>query len=114
MKKPLVLLLDWLPEEMARRLTSDFPEFQFIAAREPAVRDQHLAQAEIVYGLPAVDQLDGAAALRWVQLTTAGVPQELCPPARQRELTVTSLAGLYGPTIAEHTLALMLLLLRNL
>jgi phosphoglycerate dehydrogenase-like enzyme len=42
------------------------------------------------------------------------VPQDLCPPARRRGLTVTNLAGLYSLTIAEHALALLTVLARNL
>src|SRR5204863_527498 len=92
--------------------TETAPECRSVLAREPAMRDAHLGQAEIAYGLPPLGQLAAAGALQWVQLVSAGVPQEFCPLAQQHELTVTNLAGLYGPTIAEHTLALMLLLAR--
>jgi phosphoglycerate dehydrogenase-like enzyme len=42
------------------------------------------------------------------------VPQELCPPAKAQGITVTNLAGLYGPSIAEHALGMMTTLARNL
>src|SRR5207302_9470260 len=44
----------------------------------------------------------------------ADVPSELCPQGQARGITVANLAGLYGPTIAEHALALMLIISRNL
>src|SRR5438094_794417 len=110
--RPLVLLLEWMPDSMQHRLESDFPEFHFVRGREPVVRDAHLGQAAIAYGLPPLEQLPTAGALRWVQLATAGVPQEFCLLAQRQQLAVTNLAGLYGPTIAEHALALMLLLSR--
>jgi D-2-hydroxyacid dehydrogenase (NADP+) len=113
MTRTRVLVLAWLPEGCFERLRSAFPSCDWIDGRDPAVRDQSLAAAEVAYGLPPLERLPEAAHLRWIQLTSAGVPTELCPPARQRGLTVTNLAGLYGPTIAEHVFGMLLLLARN-
>jgi phosphoglycerate dehydrogenase-like enzyme len=112
--RPLVLILAWLPDGLLSRLASDFPQVEFLDARGPAVLDRHLGRAAITYGLPPVARLAEAPNLRWIQLISAGVPQELCPPARQAGVTVTNLAGLYGNSIAEHALALMVMLARNL
>jgi phosphoglycerate dehydrogenase-like enzyme len=112
--KPVVLILNWLPDGLLPRLAREFAAFEFVDAREPSVLDRCLARAEIAYGLPPVSRLAEAGALRWIQLISAGVPQDLCPPALARGLTVTNLAGLYGPSIAEHALALMIVLARNL
>jgi phosphoglycerate dehydrogenase-like enzyme len=112
--KPLVLVLAWLPDGVLSRLAAEFDDFEWVDGREPAQLDRHLERAAITYGLPPVRRLGEAPRLRWIQLISAGVPQELCPEARSRGVTVTNLAGLYGPSIAEHTLALMVLLARNL
>jgi phosphoglycerate dehydrogenase-like enzyme len=112
--KPQVAVVAWLPDGMFPRLQETFPQLEFHDAREPAALDQLFRHAAITYGLPPLARLVEAPALRWIQLTSAGVPQELCPAARQRGVTVTNLAGLYGPTIAEHALALMTVLARNL
>src|SRR6266446_6228625 len=109
-----VLILAWLPEGMAPRLVVEFPQVEFVDAREPAVLEQHLASATACYGFPPIAPLDEAARLAWIQLTSAGVPQELCPVAARRNIQVTNLAGLYGPSIAEHALALMVMLARNM
>src|SRR5437870_1606517 len=114
MSKPQVLILAWLPDGMLPRLTAEFTEFEFIDARDPAAFDRHFGTATITYGLPPVARLAEALGLRWIQLISAGVPQDLCPAARSRNIIVTNLAGLYGPTIAEHALALMSILARNL
>ena len=114
MSKLPVLILAWLPDEVLPRLSEEFPDLEFIDAREPAALDRHLRRAVITYGLPPVARLAEAPGLRWIQLISAGVPQALCPAARERGLLVTNLAGLYGPTIAEHALALMVMLARNL
>jgi phosphoglycerate dehydrogenase-like enzyme len=114
MKKPVILLLAWLPEGAPARLAADFPDYEFVEAREPPLLEQHLPRAAITYGLPPVQRLAEAAELHWIQLTSAGVPQDLCPAAQARNITVTNLAGLYGPSIAEHALGLMTALARNL
>jgi phosphoglycerate dehydrogenase-like enzyme len=96
------------------RLRREVPDIEFIDSRDPARLDPHLGRAVIAYGLPPVERLGEMSRLRWIQLISAGVPRELLAPARARGLTVTNLAGLYGPSIAEHALALMTVLARNL
>jgi D-2-hydroxyacid dehydrogenase (NADP+) len=108
------LVLGWLPDGAMQRLADEFTQCEFIDAREPAALDAHLGRAVVTYGALPPARLAGAPGLKWMQLFSAGVPRDLCGPARERGLTVTNLAGLYGPTIAEHALALMLLLARNL
>jgi phosphoglycerate dehydrogenase-like enzyme len=109
-----VLILAWLPEGMLPRLEAEFSDFEFIAACDPGAFDRHAGRGVIAYGLPPVARLSEAVQLRWIQLISAGVPQDLCPVAHKAGITVTNLAGLYGPTIAEHALTLMATLARNL
>jgi phosphoglycerate dehydrogenase-like enzyme len=112
--RPLILVLAWLPDGMLDHLRSAFPTCEFVDGREAAALDRHLPRAAVTYGVPPVDRLGQAAELRWIQLISAGVPQELCPAAHQGGIAVTNLAGLYGGSIAEHALALMVMLARNL
>jgi phosphoglycerate dehydrogenase-like enzyme len=112
--KPLVLVMAWMPDDMLERLVSEFTECYLVDARDQAMVEHFLSRATIIYGLPSAAQVSRAANLRWLQLTSAGVPPDLCTLARQRGITVTNLAGLYGSAIAEHALALMVMLARNL
>jgi phosphoglycerate dehydrogenase-like enzyme len=112
--KPLILLLAWTPEGALAQLAAGFPQCDFVDGRESAVADRAWSRATIIYGLPAVDRLPDAGHLRWIQLPSAGVPQDLCPLAQRAGIVVTNLAGLYGPSIAEHALALMTALARRL
>jgi D-2-hydroxyacid dehydrogenase (NADP+) len=114
MSRPLILVCHWLPESELPRLQSEFTGCEFIDAREPAALTEHLPRATIAYGLPDLKLLPEAKSLRWIQLASAGVPATLCPIAQQNGIRVTNLAGLYGPTIAEHALALLLMVSRNL
>ena len=114
MSKMQALICAPLPDGMLPCLTAAFPEIDFIDAREPAVLDRHVGQATLSFGLIPVPHLSAAGNLRWLQLASAGVPQDLCPVAQRMGIKVTNLAGLYGPSIAEHALALMTILVRNL
>ena len=114
MTKPTILVLAWLPEGQFEQLRQQWPEFDVLDGRTPAGLDAHLGSATILYGLPPLARLSEAGSLRWIQLPFAGVPRDLCPMARERGLIVTNLSGLYGPSMAEHALALMTLLARNL
>ncbi len=108
-----VLVQAWLPDGTLDRLRVRFPSLEFVEAPDAAAAP-HLVSAEVVYGMPPVDRLAEMPALRWVQLISAGVPPDLCEAAGPRGLTLTNLAGLYGPTIAEHAVALMAALARRL
>lgn len=114
MARPVILLQQWLPDGRQGELAREFPQVNFVDAARPEILDQHLAEADIAYGLPPVGELGKARKLRWIQLGSAGVPQNLGPACLPAKITVTNLAGLYGPTIAEHALAMMLMLSRNL
>src|SRR5262245_48630326 len=113
MAKPAVLILHRLPDGQLSRWTNDFPQFEFVDARSPEPFERR-ADAVICYGFNDLHSIEQAPELRWIQLASAGVPKGLCPLALKRGLTVSNLAGLYGPTIAEHALAMMLVLNRNL
>ncbi|MBM4070609.1 MAG: D-2-hydroxyacid dehydrogenase [Planctomycetes bacterium] len=109
-----ILIAEWLPDGVFERLQAEFPHAKLIDARSAEIRDARLKDAVAVYGLPPIEQIQSAPKLRWIQLISAGVPWDLCPVARGRGITVTNLSGLYGTTIAEHALAMMLQLSRNL
>ncbi len=109
-----VLNLSWLPDGRLQQLARALPEWEFVDGREPETLEKHLGTATVLYGQPPLNRLAEAVSLQWIQLNSAGVPQDLCPLALERKLTVTNLAGLYGTSIAQHALALMLILSRNL
>ncbi|HEV3119315.1 MAG TPA: D-2-hydroxyacid dehydrogenase [Gemmataceae bacterium] len=109
-----VLLLASFPETALPRLVAEFPQVRFLDGRAAGSFDRHMEQATIAFGLPPVEKLAQAARLRWIQLASAGVPQDLCPIADERGIKVTNLAGLYAASIAEHALCLMVMLARNL
>lgn len=109
-----IILQGWTPDAIRTRLAAEFPGLEVIDGRQPADLERHLPRAAIVYGTPPAAQVPRATNLKWIQLNSAGVPLELCAVLKGREVVVTNLTGLYGPTIAEHALGLILMLARNL
>jgi len=114
MKNHTILVIQWLPDGELARWTKDFPDCDFVDGRDAQAHAEHLPRATITYGLPTIERVRETINLRWIQLASAGVPLTLCPPARERKIQVTNLAGLYGPSIAEHAFAFILTLSRNL
>jgi phosphoglycerate dehydrogenase-like enzyme len=114
MSKQTILVFHWLPDGELARWTSEFPDCVMIDARDAKVADRELPHATIAYGLPDIKAIPESKSLRWIQLASAGVPAALCLVAAKQNIRITNLAGLYGPTIAEHAIALMLILSRNL
>jgi phosphoglycerate dehydrogenase-like enzyme len=110
MPKSTVIVCHWLPDGEMARWQREFPDIEFVDAKSPGAPER----ADIAYGLPDLARLPAATQLRWIQLASAGVPAALCPIAKAKQVRVTNLAGLYGPTIAEHALAMLLTLNRNL
>jgi phosphoglycerate dehydrogenase-like enzyme len=114
MVKPHVLVLAWLPDGMLAHWREQFQGLEFVDGKDDGLREQFLPETTVIYGIPSVEQCARAGPLRWVQLSSAGVPQDLCVHAQERNVTLTNLAGLYGPSIAEHALGLMIILARRL
>lgn len=106
MPESILIAHTFLPPSQLDTWRRDFPEHTF--------HNEPNADVTIAYGLPPLTSLPTMPKLRWIQLASAGVPAALCPMAVERNIHVTNLAGLYGPTIAEHALAMMLVLNRNL
>ena len=110
MADTILICHSFLPEGQLSRWQKDFPDLTFLDARQPAVFAEHHGKTTLAYGLPDIGAIAAMPKLRWIQLASAGVPAALCGIAKKQQIQVTNLAGLYGPTIAEHALALLLFL----
>lgn len=80
--------------------------------------DPTLAEADVAYGQPAPEQIVGCPRLRWIALSTAGYTRydrdEFRTAMRIRGTQVTNASGVFANPCAEHALAMMLALTRNL
>ena len=104
----MILVLVQTPEEFEERLREIAPEM--VVAYESG-RDARFEEAEIILGRPAVEALDRAKKLRWLQLSSAGANRYA---GRVREdVVLTTASGVYGVPGAEHVFAMMLGLVRS-
>jgi len=88
----------------ARLIKQPRPPFTVAVCATPAEALPHIADAEILYAwdFPR-DLLPRAVKLRWAQSMGAGV-ERLMVPELPRRVTVTRVAGIFGPWMAEYVL----------
>jgi phosphoglycerate dehydrogenase-like enzyme len=102
---------DWLPI----RLKKDFPQVDVL---NPLFSDGvkvHIRDAEIVIGWSLQqEQLASARNLRWVHSPSAAVNQLLFPEFINSDIVLTNGSDVNGPVVAEHVMALILALAKNL
>ncbi len=117
-----------LPFEGIERIRAAAPvgwEVEFVEAAGPVQHEAGAASspeaavaavdAEIYYGFGITEQVfRSAAKLRWVHSAAAGVGRSLFPALRDGPVVFTNSAGVMGPSVAEHVLAVVLHFLRGL
>ena len=88
----------------ARLIEQPKPSFEVAVCATAAEAEPHIAGAEILYAwnFPR-ELLPRAARLRWAQNMGAGVERFLVPELPRR-VTVTRVAGIFGPWMAEYVL----------
>ena len=88
----------------ARLIKQPRPPFTVAVCATPAEALPHIADAEILYAWDFPRELlPRAVKLRWAQSMGAGV-ERLMVPELPRRVTVTRVAGIFGPWMAEYVL----------
>ena len=75
---------------------------------------QALETAKIVIGEPPVHLLQDLPNLEWIQMSWAGADRYTKNPDFPRHIKVTTASGVYGVTIAEHIMGMLLSLCRRI
>jgi D-2-hydroxyacid dehydrogenase (NADP+) len=97
----------------------DLADLRLIPSQSKEHLMKAIAEAEVflTFNIPH-GALASARKLRWLALAQAGVEEALTPEVvalvRERGIAVTNASGVAGPMVAEHALALMLALVRQL
>lgn len=80
--------------------------------------DPALAEADIAFGQPAVEDCLRHAGLRWIELSTAGYTRydtdDFKEAIRARGTVMTNASGVFADSCAQHVLAMMLSIGRQL
>lgn len=110
-----ILVLDDLTVVREKKLLNQFPEDNFLFRTQKTVTATDIQQATIIWGNLAPEKLSpDLNHLKWVQLCSAGYelysPEGVLPTTT----TLTNARGTYGLTVAEHTLATTMMMMRKL
>ena len=79
-----------------------------------APTDEEVAGTDVIVGNLAPARLKGAAALKLMQLNSAGSNDYLPLIASRPDVVLTCATGCYGKALSEHMLAMALMLIKNL
>jgi phosphoglycerate dehydrogenase-like enzyme len=124
--KPLTIWTDFkLPAAVLSRLQQGVGEHRLIFAQGLSDSilvgggpDSTLAQADIAFGQPDPQQVIELNNLRWVELTTAGYTRydrhDLKSALKSRSAILTNSSSVFDDPCAQHALAMMLALARQL
>jgi len=93
----------------------DLPDLRIVFAKDNEELAQEIADADVFYGFPTAELLQSAKALRWIQSPSAGVNYLLdLPELVSSDIVLTNTSGAHGPSIGEHTFALLFALTRRI
>lgn len=82
---------------------------------EAADLAKNAADIDVYYGHPTVEMLKLAPKLKWIQSPSAGVEfVARIPELVASDIILTNTRGAHGPSIGEHTMALLLALTRHI
>jgi phosphoglycerate dehydrogenase-like enzyme len=104
------------PEEFKSYLTEEFPQVNFMTARDEDLAARMIEQAEVLVTLRFSDSLLGRAAdLKWIHTIITGTNyiEELPSFKARKDLILTSTRGIHGPQMSELAIMLMIALNRK-
>ncbi len=104
-----------IPAEYISRFRRDFPSHTFLHATNEAETRQLLREADVMFSSEIDrEQLAIASRLKWIHSPAAGVGGMLFPEMVASPVIITNSRGVSADTMAEHMLAVILALYRNL
>ena len=116
-KKPLTYFAGSIPADDLATLQRIAPNLTIVSGLS---QEEALARAEEAHGIDArfakTAFLKKASNLRWVQVQSAGVDRylQIQPLMENDALVLSNFRGIHGPSIADHSMAMLLSLTRNL
>jgi phosphoglycerate dehydrogenase-like enzyme len=103
-----------LPPAEVDRLRSQFPALRFVDAPVTEDRLRELPDADVAFlSRLKAEEFAVARRLRWIQSPAAGVGNLLFPELRDSPVLLTNARGIHGEPIAEHVIAVSIVLLRQ-
>lgn len=104
------------PRAFEEHLKTDFPQVNFLSAKNEAEAGAFVEKADVLIGFKFTDSvLNRAQNVKWIQAMVAGTDTvENLPSFKAREeILLTSVRGIHGPQVSEMAIMLMIALNRN-
>jgi phosphoglycerate dehydrogenase-like enzyme len=103
------------PEWFSRRLQGDFPQIEVVHFASYEGIERHLRDAEVIVTWSLrPEQFELARQLRWIHSPAAAVHQLLFPDLVKSDVVLTNAREVHGPVVAEHVIALILALAKQI
>ncbi len=104
-----------IPDANVEWLRREFPDHTIVHTTSSEATQAAVADVEVVFSAQvSAAALSAARRLRWIHSPAAGVGSMLFPEMIASDVLMTNSRGTSAITIAEHTIAVTLALLRNL
>jgi phosphoglycerate dehydrogenase-like enzyme len=104
-----------MPLEHIARIAASLPGDEVVHAREPDERRREFPAAEVIVTTRlSAEEFALASRLLWIHTTAVGVGPLLSSAAVRSDVPITNARGSHSEAIAEHAIALLLALRRNL
>lgn len=104
-----------VPTWFGERLVAEFPPLNIVQRDSYEGVEEHLRDAEILFTISLrAEQFAFAKKLRWIHAPSAAVHQLLFPELVKSDVIVTNSREVHGPVVAEHVMALMFALAKNI
>jgi D-2-hydroxyacid dehydrogenase (NADP+) len=104
-----------IPPDAVAMLRSRFPHIEFIYATTDDERSRGLADCDVAYTwILRAHELEQAPKLRWVHSSAVAVETLCLPELFSRSIVVSNTRGVQAVPIAEHVLAVVLALAKQL
>lgn len=115
--KNIAVCADFLTDAHRRRIRETAARAGFTVSffETPSALAEAIGDFEVVFGYIPAPLLPGAREMRWLCAASAGVDQYLDDALWPRpDCLLSNASGAYGPTISEHIIMVLLMLLRRM
>src|SRR5580765_4239892 len=103
------------PAWIRERLQQDFPGHQFVQLQNYDRVPQEITDTDVFIGWSLrPEQFVAAKKLRWIHSPAAAVHQLMFPELIHSSVLLTNSAGIHGPVVAEHAIAVLLAMAKRL
>lgn len=110
----LLCVWDLTPEQKSSLEKIASGKFEVVYAAPNSITQETIDNTEIIFGNIPASLISKSTTLKWLQLNSAGADPYVVPGALPSGTKLTNATGAYGQSVAEHSFAVMLMLMKNL